>query len=105
MLERLGDLQHLELVAPILCELQIELADPALARSARVLDGEDQPLFSLELRGLGATMVERIYFDEGKSEVVRISDAARTLVLYRGSEEVQRFSLRLDPDQRTVFRP
>jgi RNA polymerase sigma factor (sigma-70 family) len=104
-LERFGDLQQLEIVAPTLCELQIELADPARARSARILDGEGEPLFALQFRGSGASMISPLYLVEGKSEVVRISDAARTLVLYQGEEEVERLPIRLEPGQRTVLRP
>ncbi len=104
-LERFADLQQLVIVAPTLCELQVELADPARARHTRVLDGEDEPLFMLQFRGSEGTMLDRLSLVEGKSEVVRVSDAARTLVLYRENEEVQRLPIRLDPDQRTILRP
>lgn len=104
-LERFSDLQHLEIVAPTLCELQIELADPARASSARILDVEGEPLCALEFRGSGASMSPRLHLVEGKSEVVQVSDAARTLVLYRGEEEIERLPIRLDPDQRTILRP
>ena len=104
-LERLSDLQHLELVAPALCELQIELADPALADSARILDADDRPLGAIQVRGVSASMEERLRLSGGKSEVVRMSVTAHTLVLYKGGAEVLRLPLRLDPDQRTVFRP
>jgi hypothetical protein len=103
-LDRFADLGHLEIVAPTLCELQIALADPARARSARVLDGEDQRLQVLQFRGSEGTMLDRLYLVEGKSEVVRVSDTARTLVLYQGEEEVERVPIRLDPGQRTTVR-
>jgi hypothetical protein len=103
-LERFRDLQQLEIVAPTLCELQIELAAPARASSARILDVADEPLHALQFRGSGASMFPRLYFVEGKSEVVRISDAARTLVLYRGEEEIERLPLQLDSGRRTTLR-
>lgn len=59
----------------------------------------------LQFRGSEGTMLDRLSLVEGKSEVVRVSDAARTLVLYRENEEVQRLPIRLDPDQRTILRP
>jgi hypothetical protein len=103
-LEGFADLEHLEIVAPTLCELQIVLADPTRARRARVLDGEDQLLHALQFRGSEATMLDRLTLVEGKSEVVRVSDTARTLVLYQGEEEVERVPIRLDPGQRTTVR-
>jgi hypothetical protein len=54
---------------------------PARAGSARILDGEDQLQHALQFRRPAATMVDRLFLDEGKSEVVRAYDAARTLVL------------------------
>jgi hypothetical protein len=50
-------------------------------------------------------MQEGLPLRGGKSDVVRVSDTARTLVLTKGGDEVLRLPLRLDPDQRTVCRP
>ncbi len=105
-LDEFGDHQQLEIVAPRLCELQIDSSsDPGLARKARVFDDQDRELFALQFRGGEGIMVPRIGIVEGKSDVVRVSETARTLVLYKEDREVLRVPIRLDPHQRTTIRP
>ncbi len=66
-----SDPAHLELVEPVLCELQVDLTDmPALADALRVLDGEGHALEAMESFGNGWSLgdANSLYFTAGPDE-------------------------------------
>lgn len=100
------DPEHLELVEPLLCELQVDLSgDPAFADELRVLDGEGHELQTIESFGNGFSLGTQASITNGLSGVVVTKETAATLVLFQHDVEVLRRPLRLDPDQRTTVRP
>lgn len=100
------DLDHLELVEPLLCELQVDLTrSPELADQLQVLDGAGQPLGLLESFGVGFMTGEDARFTDGLSEVLSVPESGRVLVLNKEGLEVMRRPLTLDPARRTVFTP
>ena len=101
-----SDLEHLELVEPVLCELQVDLTrTPELADTLQVLDAAGLPLRLLESFGVGFMTGEDARFTRGLSEVLSVPESGATLVLRKGELEVLRRPLTLDPEQRTVVRP
>jgi len=103
-LEGHDDLERLEIVEPVLCELQVELRDPAFADSIEVLDPEGQALEVLESWGAFLSAGQSASFADGKTSVLRIQETACTLVLRQDEQEVLRRPLRLDPGQRLELR-
>ncbi len=100
------DPARLEIVEPVLCELQVDLTgDPAFADSVKVLDGEGRELETMEAFDNGWSLGTEARFRQGLTSVLSIKETAETLVLYRSGVEVLRRPLRLDPDQRTTVRP
>ena len=106
VLDGRDDLGHLELVEPLLCELQVDLTrTPELADRMQVLDAAGQPLTILESFGVGFMAGDDARFTRGLSEVLSVPESARTLVLLAKGIEVLRRPLTLDPARRTDFRP
>jgi RNA polymerase sigma-70 factor (ECF subfamily) len=96
------DLEHLELVQPVLCELQVDLgSDPGLADQLQVLGADGQAIELVESFGVFMAFGQVAELKDGKSNVLRVPETARTLVLSKGGAEVLRRSLQLDPGQRT----
>src|SRR6185503_18161387 len=94
-----ADLEHLELVEPLLCELQVDLSgDPAFADSLRVLDVDGHELETIESFGNGFSVDTQAGITNGLSGVVVVKETARTLVLFRKGAEVLRRPLHLDPE-------
>jgi RNA polymerase sigma factor (sigma-70 family) len=101
-----ADPEHLELVEPLLCELQVDLSgDPAFADALRVLDVDGHELETIESFGNGFSTGTEARITNGLSEVVVVKETARTLVLYQKGAEVLRRPLHLDPDHRTTVKP
>ena len=105
LLEGLGDPEHLEIVLPRLGEVQVELADPALANRARFLDGDGRELAALQFDSNAVTVHVELRLSQGRSDVVQLAESARTLVLYQDGQEVLRFPVHVDPARRTTLRP
>lgn len=100
------DPAHLELVEPLLCELQVELSgDPGFADSLKVLDAAEHELETIESFGNGWSLGTEAGITDGLSPVVTVKETATTLVLSKKGVEVLRRPLALDPDERTVVRP
>jgi len=101
-----ADLAHLELVEPMLCELQVDLTgDPGFADSVGVLDGQSRELEVMESFGNGWSLDTTAQFSAGLTSVLSVKETAATLVLRKDGVEVLRRPLRLDPGQRTTVRP
>lgn len=105
-LARYDDLEAIELVILLPCELQIELEDPTLSgvTEIEVLDGEERRLTIHESFGTFLAMRERIALEGERSGVLSVKESARTLVLYRDGEELRRLPLALDPTELTIVR-
>ncbi|HET8743702.1 MAG TPA: hypothetical protein VFM41_13865, partial [Gaiella sp.] len=103
-LDEHDDLEHLELVEPVLCELQIELQDPELAASVVVLDESGAELELLESWGVFLSAGEAASFQDGKTSVLRVKETARTLVLRKDGEDVLRRPLALEPGRLVALR-
>ncbi len=104
-LEGQTDLEHLELVQPVLCELQLELAsDPELADRLEALDEHGERLDIVDSFGVFVSFGATATIEDGKTTVLRVAETARTLVLFKDQVEVLRRPLRLDPAQRTDLR-
>ena len=99
-----SDLAHLEIVEPVLCELQVELQDPLFADALVVLDDEGRELQVLESWGAFLSMAENASFEAGRTGVLRVLETARTLVLRKDDLEVLRRPLQLEPGQRAELR-
>jgi RNA polymerase sigma-70 factor (ECF subfamily) len=105
-LDAYDDLEHVEIVEALLCELQVDLThDPELADAVRVLDDEGNELQTIESFGNGFTLGTEAWFRDGLTSVLSIRETAKTLVLRKDGAEVLRRPLRLDPHERTVVRP
>jgi len=104
-----ADQENLEIVVPILCELQVLLASPGLADSLGIFDSHGVELDAIERlhmdgRSLGFSMGPRAEFTDGSTSVIQVPDTARTLVLFLGDVRVLERPLTLDPEQPTVLR-
>ncbi len=94
------ELDDLEIRMPKLCSFQLVLQrDPESADSFWILDEAGEllmPTITLDTTMyLGAT----VDLKGGRSEVVTSDERARTIVLRKDGEEVERFPVRLDPDE------
>lgn len=104
-LASLADPEHVEVIAPRMCEVQIELGDPGLADRACFLDEDGHRLAALIFDSNSITVHAELGLSRGRSEVALLAGSARTLVLEQAGAEVLRMPVHLDPAQRTVLRP
>lgn len=109
-LDSVTDLEHIEIVRPRLCELQLILASPSAADSFGVFDAAGTELDVIERivnqsRHVAFTLGPRGALADGRSGVVQVPESARTLALFQGQTELVRVPLQVDPTQRTVLRP
>lgn len=76
--------------------LQIELDDPVdRADELRVLDGEGQPMILRIMRGESSFTDRKAAIAEGRSQVLSTSEDARTVVLFKGGQEIDRIPVTL----------
>jgi hypothetical protein len=97
-----SDLERVELVLPLSCELQIVLLDASTATAARVLGADGEPLDFLVHHGSFTAMTAVAAVVEGRSSVISVSELAREVLLLREGEEVVRLPVRVDPNRRTT---
>jgi len=105
-----ADLEAVEIVFPLYCELQVMLtSDPGLADSFALLDDAGHELELRERVHFGGNSIvfqmdSRVAITAGRSNVVEAPETARTLVLYAGSEstEVLRVPVVLAAGETTV---
>jgi len=101
-LEGVPNLDELEIVQPLLCDVQVELSwDPDLADSLQILDADGQPVEILESYGAFLATGNTARFTEGKSSVFQALETGETVVLMKEGDEVLRESIRLDPKELT----
>jgi len=96
---------HIELALPLLCRLQVILPDDLEATHFHVLDAAGEEVALRQKHGWSESASRRIDLAQGRSEVLRTTEEARTLVLFDGDTEIVRMPLELDPDELTVVRP
>jgi hypothetical protein len=94
-------IEALEIAVERRCHLQVRLADPELADAVAVLDAAGDELMLNVFVGTGRREQLRAPLAEGRSDPLAVSDAARTLVLYKGAAEVGRKPLELTPGELT----
>ena len=87
------------------CHFQVELGADTEADEIGILDGEGQPLVISEF--LGGRRRERFRhpLHEGSTNPLAVTDAARTLVLYRADDELRRLPIYLEPGEPQTIRP
>ncbi|HKB15275.1 MAG TPA: sigma-70 family RNA polymerase sigma factor [Planctomycetota bacterium] len=98
--------EGMRIVASLRFHLRVELRDARPGDEIAVEDdaGHEQ---RLELFMGGSSRITRIRAElvDGSSAVLAVSDAARVLVVYRGTEVLRRLSLDLAPGELNVVRP
>ncbi|MCK6444854.1 MAG: sigma-70 family RNA polymerase sigma factor [Planctomycetes bacterium] len=85
------------------CNFQVELA-PTRDRGDRLeaLDGDGNVLDLLLIRGGSVNAFTAVDVEGGRTPVISVSSAARTLVLYDGDVEVARMPVALEPNRVTT---
>ncbi|MCZ6597548.1 MAG: hypothetical protein O7B99_07915 [Planctomycetota bacterium] len=105
-LDEVEDPEAIELALPLRCEIQVDLSgDPGLADAFRVLDGEGEVLELVATSAAGVWFPEQAGIAGERSDVMGVSEEARTLVLLREGAEVLRISVRAVPGELVVVRP
>ncbi len=100
------DLEHLCLVAYRQAYFQVVLADPDLKADAiTMLDALGRPMPIARHEGAATACASSWPIHDGRTEGLATLEAAQTLVLRRGAEEVRRIPIRLAPGELTILRP
>ncbi len=100
-----ADLDNLEYRLALRCRLQVITAGEPRPDALRVLDASGEPLPLRARRGWVEDARERRVLTDGRSEILRTSQLASTLVLLRGEDEVMRVPLSLEAGELNVVRP
>jgi hypothetical protein len=91
------DLGRLELALAATCHLRLRLDDPDFADGLELHDERDRALeITFQLGGIHC-MSQSVEILRGVSDVLITDETARTLVLFKDSQEVERIPLRLEP--------
>jgi len=106
-LEVAGQDPHaLELVASLRVHVQVELGPPGTwADAFELLDEAGEPVWLTQLREGRSGIETRAPLHAGRSVVWTVSEAARTLVLFRAGSEVRRQPVALGPGEVNLLRP
>ncbi len=101
-----GDRERLEIVIGRRCHLQIEWgAWEGEDVEGYVVDAEGKPVVLTLIQGNGWGPRPRVSSSAALSEVLAVSQAAKTLILEQEGSEVQRVPLELVPGEVTLVRP
>jgi protocatechuate 3,4-dioxygenase beta subunit len=94
------DVDDVRIVVNRRMHLQVEL-DPPVDRAdeVRVLDGEGQPMDVVIMRGESSFVFPKAEVVDGRSQVLSLSEDAKTAVLYKAGVEVARIPIVLRPDE------
>lgn len=99
-------LDDLEIVVALRCHVQVDLGDrPELADEFRMLDGAGKELDLALWEGPRASIGQWGKLQNGRSDILGVSDASETLVLKKDGKEVQRIPVRPVPGELTIIRP
>ena len=100
-----ADLEELELVVPLRLHVQVEGGPEPDFDQVAVLDERGKELALAVFHGTFAFGSARVRLVEGRTETFTVSEAAKTLVLFRGEQEVRRVALALARGEVNVVRP
>jgi hypothetical protein len=105
-LEAAEDVESLRISVPLSCHLQVDLRESKVdADTLRVLDAKGEAVDLLtDLGGLSFS-AQRVGLHDGLSDTISLSQAAATIVLLRGEQEVARFPVVLKPGILNIERP
>ncbi|MCC6408348.1 MAG: sigma-70 family RNA polymerase sigma factor [Planctomycetes bacterium] len=99
------DLEALKVVVPQSTHARIELGpDAPNADGFRFVDAEGKSISVVVDHGGLSFSSERWLLSDGRSETMSVLESATTLILTRGSEELQRIPVRLALDELNVIR-
>ncbi len=99
-------LDDLKVVVALRCHVQVDLGTrPEFADSFVVLDETGEKVQALEYQGPMAMVDDPVPIELGRSPVVAVTEDARTVVLSKDQNEIQRLPVRLVPGELTVVRP
>jgi hypothetical protein len=85
--------------------LQVELDPPEdRADELKVLDGDGQPMILRIMRGETSFTDRRAAIVDGRSQVLSTSEDARTVVLFKGGQEIDRIPVALHAGSVTTVR-
>ena len=100
-----SDLESLEFRLALRCRLQVITAGEPRPDALMVLDASGEPMALRARRGWVEDARERRVLTDGRSEILRTSQLASTLVLLRGEQEFLRVPLSLEAGELNVIRP
>ena len=102
-----ADVGHLELVEPLLCELQLDWsARPDAVDRLQVFDGSGKELEIMEQQGVAFSWGDGgVEVRDGLSNVLRVPQSAASVGLLREGIVVLTLPVRPDPRERTTLRP
>ena len=100
-----GSMLEVEIVVNRRMHFKVELSDSGQADRIAVLDGKGRRLMIQLFTGDGRTSSDTVDLKAGASEVLAISDAAETLVLYSDNAEVKRIAMGLRAGEVNIIRP
>ncbi len=86
------------------CHFQVELSVADEADEVAVLDAQGEELVISEFLGNGRREMQRFPIQDGRTNTLGVGDEGKTLVLFKGGEEVRRVPLQLVPGERVVLR-
>jgi hypothetical protein len=100
-----GKVVGMEIEIPLRCHMKVEVAPDSPADSISVLD-EAGALVTLNVyEGMSRSETDVVPLTDGRSATLALSDAAATLVLLRGEEELERVPLALTPGEVNLVKP
>jgi RNA polymerase sigma-70 factor (ECF subfamily) len=103
-LSQVADPQHVQVVLPQACYLQVEVRVPEHADSLTILDADGKPVqLQFQLGGV-QLMSTALSLNDGSTERLRVDERAKTLVLQRKGSEVARIPLQLRAGEVTTVR-
>jgi hypothetical protein len=100
-----ADVEHLEFVVALACNVQIDLLEHAAdATWARLLDANGKELACTVMHGDKAISSTSVELSTGRSEVFTVSEDARTFVLNHFNDELSRREIHLVPGEINLLR-
>lgn len=99
------DVEGLSIAVPLRVHVQIDPGGSTGFDRAAILDEKEEMLYLSVDHGKSSYAMREIGLEEGRSEPFSVSEAARTLVLYKGKDEVRRMALKLLRGELNTIRP
>ena len=99
------DVEDLSIAVPVRVHAQIDTGGSTEFTRAAILDEKGEMLYLSVDHGKSSYAMREIGLEEGRSEPFSVSETARTLVLYKGKDEVRRMALKLVRGELNTIRP